>query len=258
MEIAGIEAPMTDKKETTHFGFEQVQTDEKAERVSNVFHSVADGYDVMNDFMSLGIHRYWKAISVMAMNVRVGQHVLDVAAGSGDLSKKLANRVGPKGSVCMLDIQWDMLRSGQDRMIDVGLIDNIYLVQGNAECLPFADNTFDRITIAFGLRNVTHIPLALESMYRILKPGGQLMVLEFSEVKPILRPLYDWYSFNVVPKIGGFVLNDEDSYRYLVESIRMHPDQETLKSLMVDAGFEQCQYRNFSMGIVACHQGTKY
>ena len=249
--------PRGDK--TTHFGFREVPEDAKAGLVGQVFSSVATRYDVMNDVMSLGIHRLWKRFTIEQAGVRAGQQVLDVAGGTGDLAAQFARQVGPGGSVTVADINAAMLDVGRARMADRGLTGNIEFVQANAECLPFPDNYFDCITIAFGLRNVTHIDAALASMYRILKPGGRLLVLEFSKpVLPALSAVYDAYSFNILPKLGKLIANDEASYRYLVESIRKHPDQETLKGMMEQAGFGRVHYFNLTGGIVALHKGYKY
>ena len=249
--------PRGDK--TTHFGFREVPEDAKAGLVGQVFSSVATRYDVMNDVMSLGIHRLWKRFTIEQAGVRAGQQVLDVAGGTGDLAAQFARQVGPSGSVTVADINAAMLDVGRARMADRGLTGNIEFVQANAECLPFPDNYFDCITIAFGLRNVTHIDAALASMYRILKPGGRLLVLEFSKpVLPALSAVYDAYSFNILPKLGKLIANDEASYRYLVESIRKHPDQETLKGMMERAGFGRAHYFNLSGGIVALHKGYKF
>ncbi len=247
-----------DKKNTTHFGYKEVPVGEKVEHVAEVFHSVASKYDVMNDLMSMGIHRLWKRFTLHASGVRRGAKVLDIAGGTGDLTLKFSKMVGSTGQVVLADINASMLNVGRDRLINEGVVDNIDYVQANAEALPFPDNSFDCITIAFGLRNVTDKDAALRSMYRVLKPGGQLLVLEFSKPADWLAPIYDLYSFKLLPKIGKLVSNDEDSYRYLAESIRMHPDQATLKQMMADAGFERCDYHNMSAGIVALHSGYKF
>ncbi|WP_455199914.1 bifunctional demethylmenaquinone methyltransferase/2-methoxy-6-polyprenyl-1,4-benzoquinol methylase UbiE [Kaarinaea lacus] len=251
---------MSDKSQnTTHFGYKQVPENEKADKVADVFHSVADKYDLMNDLMSFGVHRLWKHYTIRLSKVKAGQRVLDIAGGTGDLTAKFSRLVGDEGEVVLADINASMLQVGRGRLLDRGIAGNVKFVQANAECLPFPDNYFDVISIAFGLRNVTHIDQALKSMYRVLKPGGQLLVLEFSRAKaPGLSPVYDAYSFRVLPVIGKLVANDEESYRYLAESIRMHPDQETLKSMMEEAGFDRCEYHNLTGGIVALHRGFKY
>lgn len=247
------------EKITTHFGFRNVDSEEKSSLVAEVFQSVAPKYDLMNDLMSLGMHRLWKRFTIQQAAIKPGQRILDVASGTGDLARAFTKLVGPNGQVIMTDINEAMLNTGRDRLMDEGILDNIKCVQADAECLPFSDNDFDRVTIAFGLRNVTDKAAALKSMYRVLKPGGKLLVLEFSKPQtPLLSKFYDFYSFNVIPKIGGVVANDRASYQYLVESIRMHPDQETLKAMMVEAGFEDVDYFNLSGGIVALHQGMKY
>jgi demethylmenaquinone methyltransferase/2-methoxy-6-polyprenyl-1,4-benzoquinol methylase len=244
---------------TTHFGFREVPESAKAGMVGQVFSSVASRYDVMNDVMSFGIHRLWKRFTIEQAGVRPGQKVLDLAGGTGDLAVQFVPRVGAAGSVTVADINAAMLDVGRARFADRGLAGNIEFVQANAECLPFPDNHFDCITIAFGLRNVTHIDAALASMFRVLKPGGRLLVLEFSHpVLPGLNAVYDAYSFHLLPKLGKLIANDEASYRYLVESIRKHPDQETLKGMMERAGFERTHYFNLSGGIVALHKGYKF
>ena len=248
---------MADKK-TTHFGYKEVPVDEKVDHVAGVFHSVASKYDVMNDLMSMGIHRLWKRFTILTSNVRKGDVVLDIAGGTGDLTAQFSKQVGANGKVVLADINASMLNVGRDRLTDRGIVDNIEYVQANAENLPFPDNSFDCITIAFGLRNVTDKDAALRSMYRVLKPGGRLLVLEFSKTDEWLTPIYDFYSFKLLPKIGKVVSNDEESYRYLAESIRMHPDQETMKAMMIDAGFERCDYHNMTAGIVALHTGYKF
>lgn len=245
-------------KRTTHFGYQEVPVEEKAARVADVFHSVAARYDVMNDLMSLGIHRLWKRLTLERAGVRRGHSVLDIAGGTGDLTLKFARRVGPTGRVILADINQSMLQVGRDKLLDLGIGGNVEYVQANAECLPFPDNSFDCITIAFGLRNVTDKDAALASMARVLKPGGRLLVLEFSKPpNALLSQVYDGYSFNVLPKMGEWVANDPDSYRYLAESIRMHPDQETLKAMMEGAGLERVEYTNLTGGIVALHRGIK-
>ncbi|MDR2288969.1 MAG: bifunctional demethylmenaquinone methyltransferase/2-methoxy-6-polyprenyl-1,4-benzoquinol methylase UbiE [Serratia marcescens] len=246
-------------QETTDFGFRTVARDEKQAMVADVFHSVAAKYDVMNDLMSFGIHRIWKRFTIDCSGVRRGQRVLDLAGGTGDLAAKFSRMVGEQGQVVLADINDSMLKLGREKRRDRGIVGNINYVQANAEALPFPDNYFDCITISFGLRNVTDKDKALRSMFRVLKPGGRLLVLEFS--KPLLAPLskaYDAYSFHVLPKIGELVVKDPDSYRYLAESIRMHPDQETLKGMMGNAGFENVTYFNLTGGIVALHRGFKF
>ena len=246
------------KDDTTDFGYQEVPRSEKARRVADVFDSVAARYDIMNDLMSLGVHRLWKRFAVELAGVRPGQRVLDLAGGSGDLAARFAPLVGNTGEVVLADINTHMLEQGRRRLVDRGIIGTVRYAQVNAERLPFPDNSFDCITIAFGLRNVTDKDAALHSMFRVLKPGGRALVLEFSKpVAPGLRPLYDLYSFKVLPLLGRFVVRDAASYRYLAESIRMHPDQETLKDMMQQAGFERCDYHNLSGGIVALHRGYK-
>lgn len=243
---------------TTHFGFEQVPVQEKASRVANVFHSVAAKYDLMNDLMSGGVHRLWKRFTIEVSAVRPGQKVLDIAGGTGDLAYKFSQLVGPEGYVVLSDINSSMLEVGRDRLLDRGANKNLQYAQLDAQYLPFADNTFDCITIAFGLRNVTDKDKALASMYRALKPGGRLLVLEFSKpTSQVLEKAYDQYSFKVLPFMGKMVANDSESYRYLAESIRMHPDQDTLKSMMLEAGFNKVDYYNMTGGIVALHKGVK-
>ena len=247
------------KDKTTHFGFEQVDWDEKAQRVGAVFDSVATKYDVMNDVMSLGIHRLWKRFAIELSGVRKGHRVLDLAGGTGDLAARLARMAGAEGEVVLADINASMLVQGRARLLDQGISGNVRFVQANAEELPFPDNYFDCITIAFGLRNVTDKDAALASMYRVLKPGGRLLVLEFSKPRvPGLAPIYDFYSFKILPAMGKLIANDADSYKYLAESIRMHPDQDSLRDMMVQAGFEDCSYHNLSGGIVALHRGYKF
>jgi len=240
---------------TTHFGFEQVPAGEKAQRVARVFDSVAARYDLMNDVMSMGMHRIWKAITISQANVKPGQRVLDVASGTGDLALAFAKRVGPLGKVVMSDINAQMLARGRNRLIDHGY--PIESVVCDAEHLPFPDQSFDLVTVAFGLRNMTDKPTALKQMHRVLKPGGKLMVLEFSKVAAPLEKLYDLYSFKVLPWLGKRIAQDEDSYRYLAESIRMHPGPEELAQMMRDAGFDIVRFSTMSAGVVALHQGIK-
>ncbi len=245
--------------ETTHFGYQKVATAEKARKVAGVFDSVAGKYDLMNDLMSLGVHRIWKRFAVSVSGVRLGERVLDLAGGTGDLTSRLLPLVGPKGLVVLSDINARMLGEGRKRLIDKGVAGNVAYAQLDAEQLPFPDQTFDCITIGFGLRNVTRKERALADMYRALKPGGRAIILEFSHpIAPGLKPAYDLYSFAVLPILGKLVAGDAASYRYLAESIRLHPDQETLLRLMEAAGFERCQYFNLTGGIVAVHRGYKF
>ncbi|MDB2649311.1 bifunctional demethylmenaquinone methyltransferase/2-methoxy-6-polyprenyl-1,4-benzoquinol methylase UbiE [Porticoccaceae bacterium] len=247
---------MSDK--TTHFGYKQVNVEEKAGKVAEVFHSVAGNYDLMNDLMSGGVHRLWKRVTIEMSGVRPGHHVLDIAGGTGDLAAKFSRIVGPEGTVVLADINDSMLKVGRDRLVDRGITDNVRFSQADAQYLPFPDNTFDVITIAFGLRNVTDKDMALRSMLRVLKPGGKLLVLEFSKPpNQLLSKIYDGYSFNILPKLGKLFANDADSYQYLAESIRMHPDQETLMGMMENAGFANTDYHNMTGGIVALHRGVK-
>lgn len=239
----------------THFGFRQVAESEKARKVGEVFHSVAQRYDLMNDVMSAGLHRLWKRYTVDSSGVLPGQRVLDIAGGSGDLSLLFARKVGSLGRVILTDINASMLAVGRDRMLDLGL--PIPVVQCDAEKLPFPSNHFDCVSVAFGLRNMTRKDRALREMRRVLKPGGKLLVLEFSQIWKPLQPAYDAYSLKVLPVMGRLLANDEDSYRYLAESIRVHPDQETLEQMMLDAGFSRVDYHNLSAGIVALHRGYK-
>lgn len=243
----------------THFGYKQVNKEDKVNMVRGVFDSVADKYDLMNDLMSMGIHRIWKRVAVQLSNVRNGDQILDLAGGTGDLTTLFEKRVGKEGQIVLADINNAMLSTGRDRLINRGLIGNIQYAQVNAECLPFADNSFDCVCIAFGLRNVTNKDAALRSMHRVLKPGGRVIILEFSHpVDKITEKVYDFYSFNLLPKIGSIIAKDEDSYRYLAESIRMHPKQDELKQMMQDAGLERCEYFNMSQGVVAVHRGYKF
>lgn len=243
---------------TTHFGFRRVPAGEKAKMVRAVFDSVADKYDVMNDLMSFGIHRLWKHIAADLGHVRYGEKVLDLAGGTGDMTALFRKRVGRDGCVVLSDINAEMLKRGRDRLIDEGAASDVVYAQIDAEKLPFPDHTFDCVSIAFGLRNVTHKEEALRSMHRVLKPGGRAIILEFSEVQDnLLRKAYDLYSFKMLPLLGKMITNDAESYRYLAESIRMHPDQEKLKRMMQEAGFERCEYFNLTRGVVAVHRGYK-
>lgn len=239
----------------THFGFKTVEEAEKAGKVAEVFHSVAQKYDVMNDFMSAGLHRLWKKFTLDTSGVRSGQRVLDIAGGTGDLARGWAKKVGSRGEVWLTDINSSMLGVGRDRLLDQGLVLPVALC--DAEKLPFPDNYFDCVSVAFGLRNMTHKDVALAEMCRVLKPGGKLLVLEFSKVWAPLKPAYDVYSFKALPLMGKLVTNDAESYQYLAESIRMHPDQETLKAMMLEAGFGIVEYHNLAAGVVALHKGYK-
>jgi demethylmenaquinone methyltransferase/2-methoxy-6-polyprenyl-1,4-benzoquinol methylase len=242
--------------DSTDFGYEQVTPDEKTRRVGGVFDSVAGKYDLMNDLMSGGLHRLWKRYAVTLSQVRAGARVLDLAGGTGDMARLFAQRVGAKGTVVHTDINASMLAAGRDRLLDAGVA--LPTVQCNAEALPFASRSFDCVTIAFGLRNVTDKDRALAEMRRVTRAGGVALVLEFSRVAPMLAPAYDWYSFNVLPRLGRMVAGDEASYRYLAQSIRMHPDQETLRVMMERAGFERVEYHNLTAGVVALHLGRVY
>ncbi len=244
---------------TTHFGFEQVRSEDKAAKVAEVFDSVADNYDLMNDLMSFGVHRLWKRFTVEISAMRAGQRVLDLAGGTGDLVAHFARRVGDTGQVVLADINGNMLNVGRERLLNRGIVSNVRYAQTDAEHLPFPDNCFDCVTIAFGLRNVTHKDRALAEMRRVIRPGGKVLVLEFSHVTVSgLKPLYDFYSFKALPVLGKLVAGDAQSYRYLAESIRVHPDQETLKSMMEAAGFERCDYFNLTAGVAALHRGWKF
>lgn len=245
-------------KDRTDFGYREVDRNEKAGLVGAVFDSVASRYDLMNDLMSGGIHRLWKRFTIELSAVRPGHTVLDIAGGTGDLAARFADLVGDEGTVVLADINESMLQVGRDKLLDTGRLDGIEFVQADAQYLPFPDDCFDCVTIAFGLRNVTDKELALASMLRVLRPGGRLLVLEFSKPRSdLLSRLYDAYSFNVLPRLGRLVAGDADSYQYLAESIRVHPDQETLVEMMEDAGFSQCEYYDMTGGIVALHKGIK-
>ena len=245
-------------RDTTHFGYREVARDAKAGMVGDVFDSVAARYDLMNDLMSAGIHRLWKRFTIELSGVRSGDSVLDIAGGTGDLAAKFSQLVGDSGRVVLADINASMLRVGQDKLLDTGVQTNLEFVQADAQYLPFPDDSFDCITIAFGLRNVTDKELALSAMLRVLKPGGRLLILEFSKpTNPLLGKAYDAYSFSVLPLMGRLVARDADSYKYLAESIRMHPDQETLRGMMEEAGFSRCEFHNMTGGVVAVHRGIK-
>ena len=240
----------------THFGFTEVEETDKARKVAEVFDSVASRYDIMNDLMSAGMHRLWKRFTLHVAQVRPGERVLDLASGSGDLARGFARAVGPSGQVVMTDINYAMLSRGRDRLLDAGHA--LPTAQCDAEHLPFPDNAFDCVSVAFGLRNMTHKEQALSEMHRVLKPGGRALVLEFSKIWAPLQPLYDTYSFKIIPKVGQWVAKDAASYQYLAESIRMHPDQQTLKTMMEAAGFESVDWFNLSAGVVALHRGYKW
>jgi demethylmenaquinone methyltransferase/2-methoxy-6-polyprenyl-1,4-benzoquinol methylase len=244
-------------KQTTHFGYETVPVHEKAERVKGVFDAVASRYDIMNDLMSGGLHRLWKRFTIEQAALHRGQMVLDLAGGTGDLARVFTEQVGRSGHVILADINASMLQEGRRRLVDAGVAGNLSIAQVNAEALPFAADTFDCVTMAFGLRNVTDKDAALRSIFRVLKPGAKLLILEFSKPAEAIRPIYDTYSFKVLPRLGELVAKDAQSYQYLAESIRMHPDQETLLTMMQDAGFERCRFHNLAMGIVALHVGYK-
>ena len=246
-----------DNKKAHDFGYQEVTEKEKTEKVVAVFHYVADKYDVMNDLMSFGLHRFWKKFTMMHTGLDKGMSALDVAGGTGDLASNLHRQVGHKGLVVLTDINFNMLQKGRSKLLDQGKLNNIQLVQANAELLPFPDNMFDCVTIGFGLRNVTHKKKTLVSILKSIKPGGRLLILEFSKPNELISPLYDFYSFNVLPKLGEWVVNDAGSYQYLAESIRMHPDQESLKNMMQETGYVNCEYFNLSGGIVALHVGHK-
>ena len=244
-------------KQTTHFGYESVPVREKAGRVRDVFDAVASRYDIMNDLMSGGMHRLWKRFTIEQAAVHRGQTVLDLAGGTGDLARVFTQQVGQGGQVVLADINAAMLQEGRRRLVDAGVAGNLSIAQVNAEALPFASDSFDCVTMAFGLRNVTDKDAALRSIFRVLKPGAKLLILEFSKPAEFIRPIYDTYSFKVLPLLGQYVANDAKSYQYLAESIRMHPDQDTLLGMMQDAGFERCRFHNLAMGVVALHVGYK-
>ncbi|WP_166257521.1 bifunctional demethylmenaquinone methyltransferase/2-methoxy-6-polyprenyl-1,4-benzoquinol methylase UbiE [Marinobacter salicampi] len=257
-ERAPSDQPQPATEDTTHFGFRNVARSQKAGQVAEVFHSVAGKYDMMNDLMSMGVHRLWKRFTIEVSGVRPGQRVLDIAGGTGDLTMKFSDLVGPGGQVVLADINASMLQVGRSRLMDRGYAGNIEYVQADAEHLPFPDNSFNAVSIAFGLRNVTDKDQALRDMTRVLKPGGKLLVLEFSKpANPLLSKAYDFYSFNALPLMGQLVAGDSGSYQYLAESIRMHPDQDTLKGMMEAAGLVHCKYHNMTGGVVALHTGIK-
>lgn len=243
--------------DTTHFGYQTVSADDKAGLVRDVFDSVASRYDIMNDLMSAGLHRIWKRYTIDQAALRPGNVVLDLAGGTGDLTRQFARKVGKEGHVVLADINAAMLEQGRRRLVDAGVAGNVSIAQVDAEELPFADRSFDCVAMAFGLRNVTDKNAALISMYRVLKPGGKAMILEFSEPRKAIKPAYELYSFKVLPTIGKLIADDADSYRYLAESIRMHPNQEELKAMMQESGFERCRYHNLAAGIVALHVGYR-
>jgi demethylmenaquinone methyltransferase/2-methoxy-6-polyprenyl-1,4-benzoquinol methylase len=246
-----------ENSDKTHFGYKTVAADDKADMVRGVFDSVASRYDIMNDLMSAGMHRLWKRYTIDQAAVRPGHTVLDLAGGTGDLAREFSRKVGKEGHVILADINAAMLKQGRSRLIDAGISGNVTIAQVDAQNLPFADSTFDCITMAFGLRNVTNKDAALASMFRVLKPGGKAMILEFSEPNKAIKPAYDVYSFKVLPALGRLVADDPESYQYLAESIRMHPNQETLKSMMETVGFERCRFHNMAAGIVALHIGYR-
>ena len=239
------------------FGYERVTEEEKTEKVGAVFDSVSQKYDLMNDLMSLGLHRFWKRFAMMHTGLTEGMSALDVAGGTGDLASNLCQQVGKKGTVVLTDINFNMLINGRSKLLDQGKLNQINLIQSNAESLPFVNDSFDCITIGFGLRNITNKEKALASIMQVIKPGGRLLILEFSKPNELISPFYDFYSFNVLPKLGDWVVNDADSYQYLAESIRMHPDQKKLKAMMETIGFSNCEYINLTGGIVALHIGYK-
>jgi demethylmenaquinone methyltransferase/2-methoxy-6-polyprenyl-1,4-benzoquinol methylase len=245
---------MSDK---THFGYQTIDASEKVQRVGEVFSSVARNYDIMNDVMSFGIHRIWKKITINHAKLRKGESVLDLASGTGDLARAYLEAVGSQGRVVMTDINPDMLAEGRKRCLQLGVAHKLEFAIVNAEQIPFEDNSFDCVSISFGLRNVTDKDQALREMHRILKPGGRALILEFSQTNELVKPFYDFYSFNILPKMGKLIANDEESYQYLAESIRMHPDQKTLKSMMDNAGFGQTSYMDLTFGICAVHRGYK-
>jgi len=243
--------------DTTHFGYQTVSADDKAGLVRDVFDSVASRYDIMNDLMSAGLHRIWKRYAIDQAALRPGNVVLDLAGGTGDLTRQFARKVGKEGHVVLADINAAMLEQGRRRLVDAGVAGNVSIAQVDAEELPFADRSFDCVAMAFGLRNVTDKNAALTSMYRVLKPGGKAMILEFSEPSKAIKPAYELYSFKILPALGKLIADDADSYRYLAESIRMHPNQEELKAMMQESGFERCRYHNLAAGIVALHVGYR-
>ncbi len=257
-DVANTPDAEQDSLHTTHFGFSRVLFHEKTEKVREVFDSVVDRYDLMNDLMSFGLHRFWKFTTIELARIRPGQRILDIAAGTGDLTKQIAHRLGDKGELWVTDINANMLNLARSRLFNAGIHEPLIYIQADAEQLPFPENYFDCITIGFGLRNVTNQENALKSMYQCLKVGGQLLILEFSKPQSsILKDVYDRYSFSIIPKLGEMITGDRESYQYLVESIRMHPDQENLKNMLLQAGFAQCTIHNFCGGVVALHRATK-
>lgn len=259
MQLYAVKRSIMPSEKTTHFGYQTVAEEDKQSMVAEVFDSVASSYDIMNDAMSLGIHRLWKRYAMAKLSLKSGDAVLDLAAGTGDLTRHALSAVGDTGHVTMTDINPSMLAEGRDRLLDQGFCQRLTFLEANAEALPFADQSFDAVMMGFGLRNVTHKEKALKEMQRVLVPGGRAMVLEFSKPQnTLVDKAYDWISFNILPQLGEWIANDRDSYQYLVESIRMHPDQEALCEMFYDAGFDKCSYHNLTNGVAAVHIGVKY